>query len=163
MLLGRALEETQLSIQLARAVPKGGGSNNGGVWTLIDRRSVLKRLYASGGLIALNSVGLTQGDKSRTTGIDISKWAGEVDWNGVASKLAPVRAGLSRRAEQDLVLCQSEVRTISTSVAAQRNIAWRLYALPSQRRRRDLDQGILDDLPTSIGRHHPDSRYRRRL
>jgi lysozyme len=56
---------------------------------LIDRRSVLKRLCASGGLIALNSVALAQGDKSRITGIDISKWAGEVDWNGVVSRLAP--------------------------------------------------------------------------
>ncbi|MGE5304109.1 MAG: twin-arginine translocation signal domain-containing protein [Alphaproteobacteria bacterium] len=63
-------------------LPRGG-------LELMNRRSVLKRLCASGGLLALSSVALAQGDKSRTIGIDISKWAGEIDWNVVASRLAP--------------------------------------------------------------------------
>jgi lysozyme len=56
---------------------------------LINRRSVLKSLCTSGSLLALNGVALAQGDKSRIIGIDISKWAGEVDWNVVASRVGP--------------------------------------------------------------------------
>lgn len=57
----------------------------------ITRRSLIKSACASGGLplVAWTDRALAQHAGPRTFGIDVSKWAGEIDWHAVAAELNP--------------------------------------------------------------------------
>ena len=59
----------------------------------INRRSLIKHLCASGGLLAAPwgwpLRAFAQNPGSRTFGIDVSIWGGEIDWHDVVAKLNP--------------------------------------------------------------------------
>jgi lysozyme len=60
---------------------------------LINRRSLIKHLGVSGSLLAASCGSpfraFAQNPGSRTFGIDVSIWGGEIDWHDVVSKLNP--------------------------------------------------------------------------
>ena len=59
----------------------------------ISRRSLIKHLVASGSLLAASCGSrfraFAQNPRSRTFGIDVSLWGGEIDWHRVAATLNP--------------------------------------------------------------------------
>ena len=59
----------------------------------IDRRTLIKQLGLGGSLLAASQGFLyrafAQNPATRTFGIDVSKWGGEIDWRDVISKLNP--------------------------------------------------------------------------
>jgi lysozyme len=59
----------------------------------IDRRTLIKQLGLGGSLLAASQDFLyrafAQNPPTRTFGIDVSKWGGEIDWRDVISKLNP--------------------------------------------------------------------------
>ena len=60
---------------------------------LISRRSLIKHLGVSGGLLAVSCGSrfraFAQNPGPRTFGIDVSVWGGEIDWHDVISTLNP--------------------------------------------------------------------------
>ena len=136
---------------------------------LINRRILIKQLGLSGSLLSASQGFLyrafAQNPATRTFGIDVSKWGGEIDWHDVISTLNPRFVFLQAyHTGKDGASSYANPRFANYRQALQRlGLLHGAYLRSSKRKGRSFDKAILVSIHATAWRHATDSRYRRGL